>query len=119
MFKKLFSLVFVLIFCLSFSIFGFAQGTEFIFDFEDVVSDEESLKILAQEIYDQHGIAIVYIRTKSLEGLTGAEYAQQQYTRHVSCQNAVVLVDCAEASSYYMHYAGTAKAILSPEMETS
>lgn len=112
--KKLFSLILALTLCLSLGVYGFSESGEFVYDFEDVVSDEAPLELLAQEIFDTYGLAVVYMRTKSLEGMTGAEYAQQQYTLHVPYPDAVVLVDCAEASSYYMHYAGAAKDIFQP-----
>ncbi|MBQ3211739.1 MAG: hypothetical protein IJB09_09620, partial [Oscillospiraceae bacterium] len=99
--RKIFSLTIALILCLNCGIGAFAQSGEFIFDFEDVVSDEQPLELKAQEIYDAFSVAVIYIRSKSLDGMTGAEYAQHMYSQYVSYPDAIVLVDCAEASSYF------------------
>ena len=112
--RKIFSLTIALILCLNCGIGAFAQSGEFIFDFEDVVSDEQPLELKAQEIYDAFSVAVIYIRSKSLDGMTGAEYAQHMYSQYVSYPDAIVLVDCAEASSYFMHYAGSADQIFQP-----
>jgi len=109
--KKVLSLVLSLLLCLGLGLSASAQSNDFILDFEDVVYDEEPLELLAQEIYDLYGIAVVYARTSSLEGMTGAEYAQQLYASYVPFPDAVVLIDCAEASSYFMYYAGKAESV--------
>lgn len=109
--KRILSLVLVLTFCFAFGSAAFAQSNEFILDFENVVSDKEPLELKAQEIFDAYGVAVIYIRSSDLEGMTGAEYSQHMYSQHVPFEDAVVLIDCAEASSYYMHYAGRAESI--------
>lgn len=111
--KKIFSLVLTLILCLSLGFSAAAQSDEFILDFEDVVFDEEPLELLAQEIYDSYGVAVIYASCPGLDGMTGAEYAQNFYAANISYTDAVVFIDCTAAASYFMYYAGNAEAVFS------
>lgn len=104
--KKLFSLLIVFVIALGMGAPAFAQQLDLIMDNQGLLWDEASLELQAQEVYDKHGLAVVYLSTDSLQGLTGAELAERLYSEYVAVPDGVLLLDCAEASSYYIYYAG-------------
>ena len=110
--KKIFSLVLVLALSLSFSAIAYAGGDKFLVDLENVVWEEETLELMAQQIYDKCGIAVTYVSTESLEGMTGPELAGEMYARHISYPDGILLLDCREAPNYCMYYSGIALDVL-------
>ena len=108
MIKRLFAVLFCLGLVLSFGVFASAEGNGFIIDGEKLLWDEESLELLAQEVYDKYGLAVVYVSTGSDEGLTGAEHAERLYAQYIDVADGILLLDCRDYSTYYMHYSGRA-----------
>lgn len=109
--KRLLSFVIAVFISLSSGLMAYADDSGFVVDLENKVSDETSLELKAQEIFDIYKIAVTYLKSTSLDGMTGAEYAQHMYSQYIDFPDAILLVDCAEASTYYMHYAGMAAEI--------
>ena len=108
MFKKLITVLLCLGLVLSFGVFASAEGNGFIIDEEKLLWDEESLELLAREIYDKYGLAVVYVSAGSDQGLTGAEYAERLYAQYIDAPDGILMLDCREYSTYYMHYSGKA-----------
>lgn len=91
-----------------------AEGFSYIYDEQNYLHDADILQLRAQEIFDSFGLAVCYASDDTLEGMTGAEYSQQLYSENFGFENGILLLDCKEASAYYMHYAGAAKEIFAP-----
>lgn len=108
MMKKLLSafLCLSLFFALGISAVAVSEG--FIIDGENLIVDETSLELLAQEIYDKYAVAVTFISTPDNQGLTGAELSGNLYSQYISIPDGILLLDCREYPTYYMHYAGKA-----------
>lgn len=108
MIKKLFALLLCLGLVLSLGVSASAGAEGYIIDGQKLLWDEESLELLAQEIFDKYGLAVAYVSAGSDEGLSGAEYAQRLYARYIDAPDGILLLDCRDYSTYYMHYSGKA-----------
>lgn len=114
--KRFVCILFALILAFSVcAVSAYADGMQFIFGFEEGNLGAEQAEMLAQEIYDEYGIAVCYYTPSSLGGMTLAELAQSTYERRISYADGILLIDCDEADEYYLYRAGTAQQLISDE----
>lgn len=108
MMKKLFSILLCAALILSLGVLAFAEDEGYLIDKQGFLSDETSLELLAQEVFDKYGIAVCYCSIESDDGLVGAERAQRLYEQYISAPDGILLLDCAAYPTYYMYYSGKA-----------
>lgn len=106
--KKRFAAIFAaLILLCVLSPAAFASGGEFVYglDAGDVI---DGLNLQAQELYDRFGVGVCYACTDTLGGMTLKELAESLYASQFAYADGILLLDCMEASSYYLYTSGAA-----------
>lgn len=89
-----------------------ADGGSFIYGFEnnsyDWVAEGD---MLAQELYDEYGLAVCFAHEETLGNMTLEELSRSIYDAKAPAGDGFLLLDCDEASWYYIYYSGTANGI--------
>lgn len=111
--KRLISLLFVLALCVLAALPAFASSEGFVFDLSDSISDPAALSDEARAIYDDTGVALYFIITGDLDGMTAEDFTTQFAQAHGFYEDSVVLLD--EPASYYIRVTGTAKQLFSDD----
>ncbi len=88
---------------------AWADGGSFVYGFEgynyDWVAEGD---MLAQEIMDDHGLAVCYAHEETLGGMTLPELARTVYDAYAPSPDGFLLIDCDDAEEYYIYYSGAA-----------
>lgn len=108
--KRLISLLFVLALCALAALPAFASSEGFIFGLSDSISDPAALSDEARAIYDETGVALYFVITDDLDGMTAEDYVTQFMQAHGFYENSVILLD--EPASYYVRSCGSATELL-------
>lgn len=107
--KRFFSLIsaLVLVFALCAAPAAWAEEGSFVYGFEgnDWAAEND---MLAQEIFDDYGIAVCYAHEEKLGGMTLQELARTVYDAHAPSSDGFLLIDCDEADEYYIYCSGAA-----------
>lgn len=109
--KRLLSLLFVLALCALSALPALASPEGFVFDLCDALADPDALSDEAQAIYEQTGVALYFIITEDLEGLTSADFVTAFAQEHGFYEDCVVLMD--DPTSYSIRARGRADELLS------
>ena len=105
--KRLIALLFVLALCALAVLPAFASDSGFVFDLEGVVGDPDALSDEARTIYDETGIALYFIYTEDVGGLSSEDYVTQFANAHGFYEDCIVLLE--GPTSYYIMARGAAQ----------
>ena len=108
--KRLLSLLFVLVLCVLAALPAFASAEGFVFDLRGALADPDELSEEARTIYEQTGVALYFIVTDDLGGLSSADYATQFAQAHGFYEDNVLLMD--DPGAYFIRASGAAQDLL-------
>ncbi len=95
---------------------AWAEEGSFVYGFEDDGHYwVEENDMLAQEIFDDYGIAVCYAHEETLGGMTVQELARSVYDAHAPSSDGFLLLDCDEADEYCIYCSGAADGIFTDD----
>lgn len=118
--KRFFALLFALMLVFSLcAVPAWAYDVKYILGFDVGDTDIENADMLAQELYDEYGVAVCFKAQDYLNGMTLPEAAQSIYETEIGLPNGIILVDIWEAGDYYLYYTDSVASIINEEMATA
>lgn len=92
---------------------AYADGNGYVFGFYEADAEEVAeFNLLAQEIYDDYGVAVCYLNEEGNEGKTLEEIVRTAYDEKVGEEYGLMLLDCLWADEYYIYLTPAIDAIL-------
>lgn len=118
--KRFFALLFALMLVFSLcAVPAWAYDVTYILGFDVGDPDIENADTLAQELYDEYGVAVCFKAQDYLNGMTLPEAAQSIYETEIGLPNGILLVDIWEAGDYYLYITDSMASIINDEIATA
>ena len=118
--RRFFALLFALMLVFSLcAVPAWAYDVTYILGFDDGDADIENTDMIAQELYDEYGVAVCFKAQDYLNGMTLPEAAQSIYETEIGLPNGILLVDIWEAGDYYLYTTDSMASIINEEIATA